>query len=57
MEYDVYKDQTILRSISKSTQEHKFFERFLENDLEKLTEELTTRYKLIQEASVPGVTQ
>lgn len=56
MEYGVYRDQTVLRSISKSTKEHKFFDRFLDNDLEKLSEELKIRYDLIQKASLPGVT-
>ncbi len=43
-------------SVSKSVQPHKFFERFLDNDLQELTLELQDRYKKIQEAKVAGVT-
>jgi len=43
-------------SVSKSIQPHKFFERFLENDLEELTLELQDRYQKIEEAKVTGVT-
>jgi hypothetical protein len=56
MEYDVYRDQTVLRSISKSTQGHKFFERYLDNDLIKLSQELQERYSLIEQAKIAGVT-
>lgn len=41
---------------TESTKDHKFFERYLDNDLEKMTKELENRYKLIQEAKVHGVT-
>ena len=43
-------------SVSKSVQPHKFFERFLDNDLQELTAELQDRYQKIQEAKVAGVT-
>jgi hypothetical protein len=39
------------------TKPHKFFERYLDNDLTELTKELTTRYELIQQAKVAGVTE
>lgn len=44
------------QSISKSTQPHKFFERFLQNDLDDLSSELQKRYELIKKAEVVGVT-
>jgi hypothetical protein len=47
----------MLRPISKSTQEHRFFERFLSNDLELLAKELTVRYELIKNAEIVGVTK
>lgn len=43
-------------SISESKQPHRFFERFLNNDLDVLTKELQDRYKLIEEAKLAGVT-
>jgi hypothetical protein len=52
----MYKDQTPLRSISKTTQPHKFFERFLDNDLDVLAKELKIRYDLIKNAEIVGVT-
>jgi hypothetical protein len=52
----MYKDQTPLRSISVTTQGHKFFERYLDNDLDVLAKELQTRYELIESAKIPGVT-
>jgi hypothetical protein len=52
----MYKDQTPLRSISKTTQGHKFFERYLDNDLDVLAKELQDRYALIEQAKLPGVT-
>lgn len=42
-------------SVSKSTQPHKFFDRFLNNDLDALSAELQDRYEKIQEAEVFGV--
>jgi hypothetical protein len=45
-----------LRSISKSKQPQKFFERFLDNDLDSLAQELQIRYTLIKAAKIPGVT-
>jgi hypothetical protein len=45
-----------LMSISKSKQPHKFFERFLDNDLGQLARELQVRYDLIEQAKVAGVT-
>jgi hypothetical protein len=44
------------QAISKSPQEHKFFERFLDNNLERLAEELQKRYDLIKNLDVVGVT-
>lgn len=43
-------------SVSTSTQPHKFFERFLDNNLPILTAELQDRYKKIEEAKIIGVT-
>jgi hypothetical protein len=43
-------------SISRSTQPHKFFDRYLNNDLGLLTKELQDRYEKIQRAEVVGVT-
>jgi len=37
------------------TREHKFFERHLDNDLDNLSEFLSEKYKLINEASLRGV--
>lgn len=45
-----------LRSVSTSTQPHRFFEFFLDNDLNILTQELIQRYRLIEEAKLLGVT-
>lgn len=44
------------RSISKSQKPQKFFERFLDNDLEHLAKELENRYELIETAKLLGVT-
>jgi len=44
-----------IKSISKSTQPHKFFDAFLENDLSKLSDDLQKRYELIQKAEIIGV--
>lgn len=52
----MYKDQTPLRSISKTTQPHRFFERYLENNLGNLSKELEARYELIKNAEITGVT-
>jgi hypothetical protein len=46
-----------IKSISQSKQPHKFFERFLDNDLSQLAEDLQTRYKLIKNAEILGVTE
>lgn len=46
-----------IKAISQSPQPHKFFERFLDNDLNKLAHELHLRYSLIQQAKVFGVTK
>jgi hypothetical protein len=43
------------KSVSKSTQPHKFFERFLENNLEVLSAELQDRYTKIEQAKLIGV--
>jgi len=45
-----------MQPVSKSEQEHKFFERFLNNDLDALSKELQVRYDLIKNAEVVGVT-
>jgi hypothetical protein len=47
---------TDLKSVSKSTQPHKFFERHLDNNLAILAAELQDRYKKIEQAQVTGVT-
>lgn len=47
---------TELKSVSQSQQSHKFFERFLDNDLSILKNELIDRYGKIHKAEVPGVT-
>lgn len=47
---------TDLKSVSKSTQPHKFFERYLDNNLVILSAELQDRYKKIENAQVIGVT-
>jgi hypothetical protein len=44
-----------LKSVSQSTQPHRFFEAFLDNDLEKLKTELIDRYEKIRRAEVSGV--
>lgn len=46
-----------LKSVSQSTQPHKFFEVFLDNDLEKLKLELIDRYHKIRSAEVSGVSK
>lgn len=46
-----------LQSVSQSTQPHKFFETFLDNDLEKLKLELLDRYEKINSAEVFGVSE
>lgn len=51
----MYKDETDLRSISTTAKKHKFFERFLENDLNALTAELQLRYQMIEQAKLVGV--
>lgn len=43
-------------SVSQSTQPHKFFETFLDNDLNELAKELEIRYGLIKNAELRGVT-
>lgn len=45
-----------MRSMSQSPQPHRFFERYLDNDLDLLAKELSDRYKKIEEAKVLGVT-
>ncbi len=46
-----------MKSVSQSKQPHKFFDRFLDNDLEILTSELIDRYEKIQRAEVFGVSE
>ena len=48
--------QSPFPSASKSTKPHKFFETFLNNDLEKLSFELQDRYQKIKDAELIGVT-
>lgn len=43
------------KAISKSTQEHKFFEFFLENDLDKLSAFLSDQYPKIVNSELPGM--
>jgi hypothetical protein len=43
-------------SVSQSPQPHKFFEGFLDNDLELLSKELFDRYERIERAEIDGVT-
>ena len=38
-----------------SSKPHKFFERYLDNDLEKLSSFLEEKYKLIQQAELRGI--
>jgi hypothetical protein len=44
------------KSASQSKEPHKFFERFLSNDLNVLSEELALRYGQIERAELDGVT-
>ncbi len=44
------------KSVSKSLQPHKFFERSLSNDLQSLSQELIWRYGQIERAELDGVT-
>lgn len=53
---DMNNNQHIPKSVSQSPQPHKFFERFLDNDLDVLTNELQKRYQLIETAKLVGVT-
>lgn len=46
-----------VRSVSRSTQPHKFFERYLNNDLPSLIKALEDRYEKIKKAEVMGVTE
>ncbi len=46
-----------LKSVSQSTQPHKFFEQFLDNDLDKLKSDLIDRYHRIRQAEVFGVSE
>lgn len=45
-----------IKSISQSTQPHRFFETFLTNDLTKLSNDLRLRYEKIKNAEIIGVT-
>lgn len=44
-------------SVSKSVKPHKFFERYLDNNLSVLAEELQDRYKKIEQAKLIGVSE
>lgn len=46
-----------VKSVSQSTQPHKFFERFLSSDRNLLAKELQDRYEKIARAEVLGVTE
>ena len=46
-----------IKSVSQSKQPHKFFERFLDNDLSILAKELANRYEKIERAEVLGVSE
>jgi hypothetical protein len=46
-----------MEQINNPTREHKFFERHLDNDLNNLSEFLSEKYKLINEANLRGVNQ
>ena len=46
----------MVESTSRSPQPHRFFERFLDNDLNKLSADLQDRYTKIQNAEIIGVT-
>jgi len=48
-------EKHVWRSVSRSQKEHKFFERFLENDLESLKNDLLDRYDKIQNGKIPGI--
>ena len=54
MNYSSIPDE--VKSASRSTQPHKFFERYLNNNLTVLAAELQDRYQKIEEAKVVGVT-
>jgi hypothetical protein len=43
------------KSVSKSSQPHKFFERFLDNNLTVLSSELQNRYEKIEQAKLIGI--
>jgi hypothetical protein len=48
-------DQFEWKSVSTSKQEHRFFERFLNNDLEKMSVDLQGFYNKIESATLAGV--
>jgi hypothetical protein len=50
------KPETKMISTSKSNKPQKFFERFLDNDLEKISLDLQKRYQAIESAKYPNVT-
>jgi hypothetical protein len=50
------KYNTSMKSVSKSPQPHKFFERNLDNNLLVLSSELQNRYEKIEQAKITGVT-
>lgn len=49
--------QPPLQSVSKSTKPHKFFERYLDNDLDKLKADLLLRYEMIESGEYQNVTK
>ena len=44
------------RPATQSNRPHKFFERYLDNDLEELSRFLEKKYEMIENATLPGVT-
>ena len=51
-----YGNNNIPPSVSQSKEPHRFFERFLDNDLSKMSKDLEERYELIKTAKLVGVT-
>jgi hypothetical protein len=49
-------DKTFIwKSVSKTEKDHRFFDKFLDNDLESLKLQLIDRYQKIQSGRIPGV--
>lgn len=54
--FHTVRDGYNIQTNSNSKQDHKFFERYLNNDLNILSKELQDRYFMIKNLEVPGVT-